>query len=205
MVRLGSKTFLVAIAGVLLSMPDRAPAQIPDSADPVPWMLDFELDRLRSIDVRNDAGDIRTVWYLTYELTNATGAERPVALYFRVRTDSDKVSHETAPVPEAEKRLEERLQKDLKNSKERPDTLGTDESFEGIAFLGELDPHFDHLTIEVTGLEDVVYRVGPKRFFRKRALVLEWKRPGDEYQTYRDPLQFVKRSWKVVGKEREIR
>ena len=184
-----------------------APAQaqvVSDTAESVAWKLDFKVEKFGSVNVPNKTGGSETVWYLAYELSNNSGQDVPLALHFRLATDTKKVYRETAH-KKAEKLIEARLKHEVQSASERPSSLGDGDSLKGVAIFGKLDPELDKIDITVTGLEDVVYRVGAKRYYKKNGLLLQWARPGDEYFTYRDPLKFVKRSWKTLEGPREIR
>ncbi len=180
-------------------------AQISDTASAVSWSMDFEIDKFGSVNVTTKSGKTKTVWYLAYTLTNNSGQDAPLApVHFRLDTDTDKTYREMTH-KKAEELLEKKWDRKLVTSREREDTLADGDTMRGLAIFGELDEETDKIVITVTGLEDVVYRVGTKRFYQKRGLQLEWSRPGDEYFTERDPLKFKKRSWKVLEGPREIR
>lgn len=192
---------LVAMAGI--SAPAGAQV-VSDSADAVAWKLDFEVEKFGSVNVPDKLGRSETVWYLAYKLTNNTSNDVPLSLHFRLETDTKKVYRESVH-KKAQKLIDARLKHETKAASQHPETLGAGESMHGVAIFGKLDPELDKIDITITGLEDVVYRVGAKRFYRKNGLLLQWARPGDEYFTYRDPVKFVKRSWKTLEGPREIR
>lgn len=180
-------------------------AQISETASAVSWSLDLQVDKFGSVNVTTKSGKTKSIWYLAYTLENKSGLDAPLApVHFRLDTDTDKTYRELVN-KKAEELLEKKWDRKLVTCREREETLGDGETLHGLVIFGELDDETDKIAITVTGLEDVVYRVGPKRFFQKRGLVLEWERPGDEYFTQRDPLKFKKRSWKVLEGPREIR
>ncbi len=199
----GMAVWVVLVGFLSLGMNvEPASAQISDSAA-VPWKLDFKVDRFSSVVYRDKTGKAETLWYLAFTVTNNGDSEAPLSLHFRADTDTKKKYFERTHKG-AEKLIESRMKTDLLSSSERPKTLPAGESLKGIAILGQLDPQLDRITIKVSGLEDVVYRVGTKRFYRNRGLLLEWRRPGDEFQTHRDVLKFTKRAWEKV-EPREVR
>jgi hypothetical protein len=173
------------------------------ATDPVPWQLDLEIEKLGSLTVSPRPGHAETVWYVLYTVTNETGEERPFRPHFRIETDTEKTYFETVS-PEAARTLEIRLGREVKTSAQMEPTIADGETREAVAFFGTLDPAFDRVQVAVTGIRDVVYRVGLKRFYEKRSLVFEWKRPGDEYYVDRDIVQFVKKYWKTLEGPREI-
>jgi len=190
-----------------------ARAQISDASKPDPWKIDFSMEKFGTISVRNKAGRVRTLNYLVFKLTNESGDDVPLSLHFRLETDIDAkggdadalVYRETVDAKAAEA-VGKHLERDgLVARADRPATLGDGESIECVALFGPIDPRWDELTMTVHGLEDVVYRNGGKRYFRRRAMILEWERPGDEYYTQRDRIKFKKATWKTIEGPREIR
>ena len=62
----------------------------------------------------------------------------------------------------------------------------------------------DLLTVQVTGLVDVILKKKGITYFEKKALNLLFKRPGDEYYVQLDTVEFVKKKWIVIGKVRKL-
>ncbi len=184
-----------------------ARAQISDASQAEPWKLDFEKGKFGAISVRNKAGRVRTLHYLVFKLTNESGSDVPLALHFRLATDVNEkdVYRETVDAKAAEAVAKHLGKKELVARADRPATLADGDSIECVALFGPIDSRWDELTMTVHGLEDVVYRNGGKRFFRRRAMVMEWERPGDEFFTQRDRIKFKKAAWKTTEGPREIR
>ena len=82
--------------------------------------------------------------------------------------------------------------------------IGAGKKIEAVAFLGQLDPNWDLLTVRIAGLYDTVDQVDGKLFFEKKVLLLSWSRPGDEYGSSGDPITFKNKKWVIEGKRTEI-
>ena len=175
----------------------------PGETESVPWKLGFELLDFNRVQVPDRLGGAKTVWYVLYRVTNDTGQEIPNGVHFALKTDTGKVHRESFN-PQAKALAEKKEKRELKGSADRPKTFADGESFEGIAILGELDPEMDRADLIVSGLQDVVSRIGRKRVYEKKALIYEWKRPGDRYWVLFDPVRPVRVYWKTIEGPRVI-
>ncbi len=176
------------------------------------WRLDFEADKPQSITIENAQGHSDSYWYLTYKVTNGSGAERPLSLGFQLITDlkdpkklDQPLIYRAQTVAKVEKAIERRLGKDLVGIGELAGaTIGDGDTVEGIVVFGKVDPNVDDFKVEVRGLVDPLSREGSRAFVERKVMWIHYERKGDEFFVSLDPLKRRKVEWKVLARD-EVR
>ena len=168
------------------------------------WELGIEYGTPDYVLLEDAMGNARVCWYLTYTVSNDTGADVPLKIKITADTDTDK-HYRDSIAPLAQKALEKKTGKKLKNALAMSrGTIGAGEKVEAVAFFGEIDPNWDLLTVNVAGLYDTIDVVDGKLFFEVKVLVLTWSRPGDEFGCLGDPITFKAKKWIIEGERKEV-
>lgn len=197
---------LSIVAAALLAAGGLAAGLAGGSADAAGrWRLDFEPGDF-STTVVGSGTTGRVQYYLPYTVTNGSEDGRAPALRLEVRTER-KTTHGDyydarafASIAKSMKRESVSSTADLRKSE-----LGAGDSASAVAHFGSMDDNSDELAVHVNGLWDPVVRdLDGKLWNEKRVLVLKYRRYGDEYRRYEDPIQLVSRTAIVEEEPGEI-
>jgi hypothetical protein len=165
---------------------------------------------------------LENYWYLPFTLKNPD--EKDHSFFLDITAVSDKGREyrslgDPLVKEQARKRLgvrkDERLwsQEDFTTNHEPTDpsapfpkkidlpVIKAGETVKCVALFRGFDREMDRLTITVRGLTNdvIAKKTGPhERKLSERVLKLHYSRPGDEYYTNEDPIEFVGREWVTV-------
>lgn len=98
--RYAAAMLALTVAAALSTVAFSDPAPQP-SIVPVTWELEFKYQDPRPINVKLADGSTKTFWYMTYTVTNRSGADRIFVPEFTMFTDTGKLSKAGAGVPAA--------------------------------------------------------------------------------------------------------
>jgi len=194
------------IAAFLLLVPVLvlAAASAQDGGEYKRWKLDIEYDRPDYVALEDALGNVRLVWYVTYKITNNTEDEVPLGIRITAKTDTKKTYRDSV-APLAQKALEKKTRKKRKNALDMiKGKIAPGKSIEAVAFLGSLDPNWDHLHVHFAGLVDPIDKVEGRIYFEKKVLIAHWYRPGDEFAGQDDPIEKKGEKWVIEGERKEI-
>jgi len=169
------------------------------------WKLGFTHGPMEWIAVTSPLGDTTVYHYLTYKITNGTGAPRKLVLDIRIVTDVDRTVLE-GYYPQAEARIETALRKDFKNVQElRGMELADGSSVEGLAIFKDVPPVAHVLDTRVNGIIDLVTWENGKNYAEKKVWSMKFTRRGDEYERQDDLIRLKEEGWVVEGEKKEIK
>jgi hypothetical protein len=149
-------------------------------------------------------GKTEIYWYLTFQVTNKTGAARPLDLGGRLET-TVKLQPSLRPVlaTDVTKAIAERHGlEDLTNVLGAKDELADQAVKNMVIVFHELSPLADSLNIRLTGFANRVHRVGKTTWNEVREFSIEFKREGDEYRVTSHPIRKVGHEWITVSKKK---
>lgn len=220
---LGVLALLAALAAACLVWGRAEPARADDdSTSKKVWMLKFEHDHPERISIGHEP-EIQNFWYLTFTLTNEDPT--PHQFFLEIWAESDKgVVQRSIVQPNVLARVRSRLglrpfdrlwsKRELTTAHpEQPmppelpteirlPTIPARESVRCVAIFEGYPPEMDAMRIMVRGLTNdvIVKKTGRphERVLGQRVLVLEYRRPGDEFYAQEDPVEFVRRRWEIL-------
>jgi hypothetical protein len=168
------------------------------------WKLDFTRGDMAWVAVKDALGQQHVSWYLTFTLKNSMDRDVPLNIRVKAGTDTGQ-DYRGSIAPYFQKALEAKTGKKYKTALDlSKGTLAAGESVDGVVFFGEIDPNMDLLTVKVYGLYDDVEQIEGKLFVEVKVLVMMWFRPGDEFGSLNDEMEFKKNEWVTEGERKEI-
>jgi hypothetical protein len=197
----------VAVLGALLfaSVGDLASAK-----SPLRWKLSIDLDFAK----RNPAGRMeastakgsQVYWYVVYTVKNTHEEAVPLNLFCSAVTDVNKDGVSEGYYPKAIAELKKTYGDDLLDSVSATgreltpgETVKVAAVFQFKKKDGSFDERQDKITVKVAGFCDPVKKEGLKASKEEREFWMNFKRPGDEHQPWRESLQFVSTEETVVS------
>ena len=187
------------------------------------WILGFKPQRIGMIQPTEGIHHGETYWYLVYTIENKTGQDRSAYISVTARSNKGK-SYAAIYLPDLETMIERKVGKPLwgkadvyasitgggKDAADAGDGEKKDraslnysnfkakEVRDCVAVFNQLDPNASKITITVDGLSNdlhLVERENGGRQIESRALVLEYERPGDEYEMNLDQFRPSRRAY----------
>ena len=182
------------------------------------WEVDFTIkDNLRAIRMKLPGeSQVRTFWFLIYNVTNRTGQTQTLAPDFTIYTDTGNVLHAGRNVPTAVfKRL-----KSIYNMPLLTDKMGmmgkllhgADNAKDGVAIFADIDPKAGGVDLFVGGISGEVANINlprPVSFFNpatgknilknaitlRKTLKMHYRIPGEAAARHRNPARLVETTW----------
>jgi len=173
-----------------------------DAKEGVRWNLKFEQVELDRISIKTGT-QLQSYWYLIYKVSNETDETVPLRLSIKAISDVANKTYLEGYYKKVEGVVERIKGRKLLNIRDMRSEIGPGKTLEAIAVFGSIAESTDTCKIQVLGLWDRVRREGTKLFVEDRALVLKFKRPGDEYFPQHDMIVFDRFDW-VVLYSREV-
>jgi hypothetical protein len=139
------------------------------------WSLDFKHTDLRYVTV-----GAKVCAYMTYEVTNKTGAARKFFPIFRVETDTNQITYAMADAAAAAA-IRAKTGKNVLDINQISGDFADGETKIGVAVFRGLDPEADTVKVYITGLTDA-YRYqdeDSRQGFQRMMWKIHWYRPGD--------------------------
>lgn len=168
------------------------------------WRLDVSVEKPANIVLKSATGARQVHWYVLYTLTNNSEEEIPLEVAVAAVDDDDR-TYRDCVAPLAQKAIEKKVGKELKNSLDVcRGKIGPGESIAAVALLGEVDAGWDWLHVRFSGLMDPLDRVDGKIYYEKQILVSSYYRPGDEHKSLSDAIHFKGRKWEILGERKEV-
>ena len=155
------------------------------------WALDFKHTDLRYVTV-----GAKVYAYMTYEVTNKSGAERKFFPIFRVETETQQITYAMA-APEVAAAVRAKQRHNYLDVDQISVAIADGETRIGVAIFRDLDPEADRVKVYVTGLTDN-YRYQDednRKGFQRMMWKIEWYRPGDAANRVQSPVQTVADEW----------
>jgi hypothetical protein len=126
----------------------------PLDAEERTWMLDIEFDRPQQVRMQALFEAEQAYWYMTYTVTNNTGADRDLLLkiWLVVNGDSEKRSYPDRLMPLLQKQVESTVGAKLNNRIEMIGKIKSGETRKGIALFGAIGFDIKTADIYIDGL-----------------------------------------------------
>ena len=137
--------------------------------------------------------------YMVVDIENTSNTDVPLDLGVKVETDAKGKTYFNRKFTVVEKPLAKRLRlKDYLNASEmRETTLGAGEKVTCLMIFGKVSALADKLDVVVGGLKSQVSLKKGKRTLIDEDLILQYRRPGDEFRRQLDKIKLAKRMWVV--------
>ncbi|MBI4583440.1 MAG: hypothetical protein HY717_05390 [Planctomycetes bacterium] len=182
------------------------------TVDPSVWVLDFDVQKVRTIVLLDGALKGQVYWYMLYTVENKTGEERQAFLSISATSDRNK-TYSDVHLPTVERAIEKKVGTKLwgkddlyEEQKDRnPDdeyyhytTVKAGEKRGCVAIFNKLDPGANHVNIFVRGLSNDLHLIEKEdgtRIIEERMFALEYNRPSDEYEINLDRFNLKKKEW----------
>jgi len=161
------------------------------------WTLEFESETPRRLVIANPLGEDEVYWYVLYKVTNKTKAERFFIPDIRIETETKRV-YKDSLYGGLESAVEKKEGKKFLNFAEMIGKVKPGEIKSGIALFSQIDPAADEICLVVLGItnEFKIERTEEgKKICRHRALIVTYKRPGDEHYPASKRVYFYSRTW----------
>jgi hypothetical protein len=164
-----------------------------------PWAFDVGCGKIKPVSMKVGVNKWHTWWYVVFEVTNNTGADRSYNALAKVNTDTRKAAR---PVlrPAVRKLIEKKEGKKLTNILV-PGKLAQGATLKGVLILAKVDRLADKIYIRVQGLASYLYKRGHKVFKEIKEFRVGMERKGDEYEIHRNPVRRMHPRWVSVMKE----
>jgi hypothetical protein len=180
------------------------------------WVLDFHWKDPRVVTVDIPGKGKKTVWYLSYDISNNTGAPRSLFPSFVWVCHNQNTVHSDQLIPSAVQRVQKiedpsgriRLRNSVtisaepipfvKEFNEQNERISYPKLISGIATWDDIHPKCSQFSIFVYGLSNGAVQVdGPdgKPVIRRKTLQLKYKRVGDEFSQSSDQIRYAGQEW----------
>ncbi len=176
------------------------------------WILNFRFQKLAMMQPTEGVHRGDFYWYMIYQIENATKADRSAYISVTARSNKNK-TYANMYVPDLESAIERKAGKplwgktDLREAASKKDAKGADPNYtvfkdrearDCVAIFNKLDPLATKITIQIDGLSNdvrLVERENASPQIESRVYVLEFERPGDEYEMNLDQFRLVHSYW----------
>ena len=164
------------------------------------WTLKFENETPRRLVIADPLGENEAYWYVLYKVTNNTGAERRFIPDIRIETETKK-AYKDGLNSTLEAAVEKKKGKKFLNFAEMIGPIKPGQTKEGIALFSQIDPAADEIRLVVLGItnefkiEKIQAGAYIGKICRHRALIVTYKRPGDEHYQASKRVYFYSRTW----------
>lgn len=180
--------------------------------DPSLWVLDFEVEKVRSVTLLEGTRRGEVYWCMIYTLRNRTGEDRDAYISVTARSDDGRL-YSDIYMPEVERAVERKLKRPLwgrsdlfQLQKEREDsdeyfnytTIEAGETRRCVAVFNKLDPGANHIEITVRGLSNDLKLIDlddGTQVIEERVYVLRYERPEDRYDISLDRFFNRAKGW----------
>lgn len=164
------------------------------------WVFEFAYKPVRIIEVEVPNKGRKNIYYLYYRIVNRSGKARPLVPQFTMITDEGQRLDDLV-LPLAVKKIQAKedpatpLLGAVQTMGEMPASTkeGIDDAIYGVAIWEEVDHKSDGFKIYVRGLSDGYQEVQPPEggqpFTRYKALMLDFRRPGDDRSPHSMEIQ----------------
>lgn len=159
------------------------------------WTLDFQ-----HTDMRYVVSGGKTYAYMTYEVSNKTGAERAIAPIFRVETETGQTTY-AMPAAAVANAVSAKQGKKYIDVNQITGKIADGETKTGVAVFINLDPSARHVKVYVTGFTDA-YRYqdeDARKGFQRMEYKIEWFRPSDAENRMKTPVETKVDEWYWVS------
>lgn len=156
--------------------------EMPSHAEDQAWMLEVNFDRPQQVALDIAMEGEEGYWYMTYEVTNRTGADRYLFLKIIVVVNDDlNRKHRDRLIPALEKGIERTLDTELLNRVELIGKIKDGETKRCIALLGTLGYDIKTIDLYIDGLanETLARNEQGKFVIRTRRVHALFRRLGD--------------------------
>ena len=176
-----------------------------DDAQGKRWYLDVKYRKLAPVTMRGIGGKQRVFWYTVLEVTNKTGAARPLDLVARALTPEDKKSPEAHPglYPDVTALIAKKLKlPKLENVLAVSGSLEDGKSKQIVVVFPRLSNFAHFIHVRVAGLTNSVYIEGKDAWREKTELDLSFHRIGDEFDVAKNEVLDKGKSWVTVERKK---
>ncbi|MBI2190905.1 MAG: hypothetical protein HYU36_02830 [Planctomycetes bacterium] len=168
------------LCGLFLTLMGTTPA--PSHAEDQAWMLEFTCDRPQQVALQLPFEGEEAFWYMTYAVTNRTGADRYLYLkVFLVVNDDSNRTHRDRLIPALEREIEKAMDTEMSNRIELIGRLKNGETRKCVALFGPIGYDIRSLDVYIDGLSDeaLVRNEEGKYLLRGRRFHIQFVRIGD--------------------------
>jgi hypothetical protein len=177
------------------------------------WILTFRFQKLAMIQPTDGIHRGEQYWYMLYQVENGTKADRSAYISVTARSNKNK-TYANMYLPEVESLIERKAGKPLWGKADAYRAVvdakadakaGMNYSvFEDkkardcVAIFNQLDPLATKITVTIEGLSNdirMIERENAGRQIESRVYVLEFERPGDEYEMNLDQFHLIRHYW----------
>lgn len=161
------------------------------------WELGFKHDTPTWVKILGEKGESKVVWYMTYQVENATGAARKPAVRAVLHTDTAK-NNEFKDTCDAVtvKAVKEKLGvKELSTAIDLHSGIDDAKKVSCVATFGAVNDEAKKIELRVYGLMDPVTQVDGKEVYEVKYWRAKYERSGDEFQRTEDKWKLTDSGW----------
>ncbi len=171
------------------------------AADVVRWSLKLEHGAPEWVRISAGTDGTRVAWYMSYSLSNASGAARKPMVRVELRTDTDKVYGDNGDARVVAAVKKATGDKSLVTAFDVARGIGDGDTVKCVASFGEVDNMAHAAELRVYGLMDAIDTVAGKKYREVRYWRVKYQRKGDEFRRTEDKWKAVESGWVVESRE----